>query len=79
MMAAEAGASANTLAAYRRDLQDFGRFLGWCRGGGRERGAGTGLYGRAGWGGIVGTDRGTAAFGAAAIFPVPAAGRRADR
>ena len=28
MMAAEAGASANTLAAYRRDLQDFGRFLG---------------------------------------------------
>ena len=28
MMAAEAGASANTLAAYRRDLEDFGRFLG---------------------------------------------------
>lgn len=27
-MAAEAGASANTLAAYRRDLEDFGRFVG---------------------------------------------------
>jgi len=27
MLAAERGASANTLAAYRRDLEDFGRFL----------------------------------------------------
>src|SRR6185437_10956656 len=28
MMAAEAGASGNTLAAYRRDMEDFGRFVG---------------------------------------------------
>lgn len=28
MMAAEAGASGNTLSAYRRDLEDFSRFLG---------------------------------------------------
>ena len=28
MMSAERGAAANTLAAYRRDLEDYGRFLG---------------------------------------------------
>jgi len=36
MMSAERGAAANTLAAYRRDLEDYGRFLAG-RGSGYER------------------------------------------
>jgi integrase/recombinase XerD len=36
MMSAERGAAPNTLASYRRDLEDYGRFLG-ARGSGFER------------------------------------------
>ena len=78
MLAAERGASANTLAAYRRDLEDFraksGRLVAAVR---RPRSAATSaaLSGR----GLRRKLAGAAAFGAPAILPLPRAdGLRAD-